>query len=388
MKNLLYISFFLFTSFIQAQTALYNSGNIRIHPNGNLGFHTNLINEVTFDQNQGLAGFYGDNVIQVSGSISPTFNDIEVMASNNVFLQNSVNVLNNVNFVDGNVLSPLNDQTTYLNFSNNGFFTGENDTSKITGFAAITNRSIFSFPVGDQFQLRPLLLESQNETALAVCAYFFENPSNPSSILESYNVEEKVRDIGTVTNREFWIIQSDQTATVTISWNERSALSLIPNTTAGAIIVVGWSKQANQWVVIGNSALSGDISQGFVTSQPFVPSDYEAITFGTVPLPTDTFAVDNPTLGNYFLSPNGDGTNEFLVLEGMSESPNNSLRIFNRFGQKVFEKINYVDEFTGVSNTGSLLLSQDIGLPEGVYYYLATLDDLELEYQGFLFLDR
>lgn len=388
MKNLLYISFFLFVGFIQAQTALYNSGNIRIHPNGNLGFHTNLINEVTFDQNQGLAGFYGDNVIQVSGSISPTFNDIEVMASNNVFLQNSVNVLNNVNFVDGDVLSPLNDQTTFLNFSNNGFFTGENDTSKVTGFAAITNRSIFSFPVGDQFQLRPLLLESQNETTLAICAYFFENPSNPSSILESYDIEEKVRDIGTVTNREFWIIQSDQTATVTISWNERSALSLIPNTTADAIIVVGWSKQANQWVVIGNSALSGDISQGFVTSQPFVPSDYEAITFGTTPLPTATFAVDNPTLGNYFLSPNGDGTNDFLVIEGMSESPNNSLRLFNRFGQKVFEKINYVDEFTGISNTGSLLLSQDIGLPEGVYYYLATLDDLELEYQGFLFLDR
>ncbi|UII80597.1 gliding motility-associated C-terminal domain-containing protein [Flagellimonas sp. CMM7] len=385
---LFYTALFLFASFTQAQTGLYNSGNIRIHPNGNLGFHTNLINEVTFDQNQGLAGFYGDNVIQVSGSISPTFNDIEVMASNNVFLQNSVNVLNNVNFVDGDVLSPLNDQTTYLNFSNNGFFTGENDTSKVTGFAAITNRSIFSFAVGDQLQLRPLLLESQNETALAVCAYFFENPSNPSSIVESYNVEEKVRDIGTVTNREFWIIQSDQTATVTISWNERSALSLIPNTTADAIIVVGWSKQANQWVVIGNSALSGDISQGFVTSQPFVPSDYEAITFGTVPLPTDTFAVNNPTLGNYFLSPNGDGTNEFLVLEGMSESPNNSLRIFNRFGQKVFEKINYVDEFTGISNTGSLLLSQDIGLPEGVYYYLATLDDLELEYQGFLFLNR
>jgi gliding motility-associated-like protein len=388
MKNLLYISFFLFVGSVQAQTALYNSGSIRIHPNGNLGFHTSLINEVTFDQNQGLAGFYGDNVIQVSGSISPTFHDVEIMASNNIFLQNSVNVLNNVNFVDGDVLSPLNDQTTYLNFSNIGFFTGENDTSKVTGFAAITNRSLFSFPVGDQAQLRPLLLDSQNETNLAICAYFFENPSSPSSILESYNVEEKVRDIGTVTNREFWIIQSDEIATVTISWNERSALGLIPNTTADAIIVVGWSKQSNQWIVIGNSALSGDISQGFVTSQPFVPSDYEAITFGTIPLPTDTFVVNNPTLGNYFLSPNGDGTNDFLVIEGMSESPNNSLHIFNRFGQKVFEKINYVDEFTGISNTGSLLLSQDIGLPEGVYYYLATLDDLQLEYQGFLFLDR
>ena len=72
----------------------------------------------------------------------------------------------------------------------------------------------------------------------------------------------------------------------------------------------------------------------------------------------------------------------------MSESPNNSLLIFNRFGQKVYEKINYVDEFIGISNTGSFVLSQDIGLPQGFYYYLVTLDDLELEYQGFLYLER
>ncbi len=389
MRRLFYISILLLLgTVVNAQTGLYNSGDIRIHPNGNLGFHTNLINDTTFDQNEGLAGFYGDQVIQVSGSISPTFRDVEFLVSNNVFLQNSVNVDNNVNFVDGNVLTPLNDQTIHLNFQNNGFFTGESDASKVTGFAAITNRSFFSFPVGDQNQLRPLLLDSESESPLAICAYFFENPSSPSSILESFDIEEKVRDIGTVTDREFWIIQSDVPATVTISWNTRSALGLIPNTTADAIIVVGWSKQANQWVIIGNSAQSGDISQGFVTSQTFIPSDFEAITFGTIPLPTDTFAVNNPTLGNYFLSPNGDGTNDFLVIEGMSESPNNSLRLFNRFGQKVFEKINYVDGFTGISNTGSLLLSQDIGLPEGIYYYLVTLDDLELTYQGFLFLDR
>ncbi|MEO9510870.1 MAG: gliding motility-associated C-terminal domain-containing protein [Flavobacteriaceae bacterium] len=388
MKNHIHIFVFLVALGIQAQTGLYNSGNIRIHPNGNLGFHTNLINDSAFDENQGLAGFYGDENIEVSGSISPSFFDVEIFVLNNVFLQNSVNADNNVNFINGNVLSPLDNQMVNLNFLDNGFFTGENDSSKVTGFAAITDRSFFSFPVGDQNQLRPLLLDAESNTSLAICAYFYENPSNPTSILESFDVEEKVRDIGTVSDKEFWIVQSDVAATVTISWNERSDLGSIPNTDMEEIIVVGWSKSANQWVVIGNSAISGDITQGFVTSQSFVPNEFAAITFGTVPLPIDTFAVNNPTLGNYFLSPNGDGTNDFLVVEGMSESPNNSLRIFNRFGQKVFEKINYVDEFTGFSNTGSLIFSQDVGLPEGVYYYLITLDDLELEYQGILFLDR
>lgn len=389
MKKLFYIVLTLFAGLIiQAQPALYNSGNIRIHPNGNLGFHTDFINDSAFDQNEGLAGFYGDEAMLVLGNISPTFRDLEFMAPNSVFLRNSINVSNNVNFIDGNVDTPQDNQAIYLNFMDTGFFTGENDASKVSGFAAITNRSIFSFPVGDENQLRPLMLESQSNTTLAVCAYFFEDPSNPASIPESFDVVEKVRDIGTVSDREFWIIQSDVPATVTISWNSRSALGLVPNATLEDIIVIGWSKSANRWVVIGNTAISGDITQGFVTSETFVPSDFAAITFGTVPLPTDTFAVNNPTLGNYFLSPNGDGINDFLVIDNMSESPNNSLRIFNRFGQKVYEKINYVDEFVGDSNTGSFYLSQDIGLPEGIYFYLVTLDDLELNYQGFLFLDR
>lgn len=375
-------------SSVLGQNALYNSGSIRIHPNGNLGFHADLINEVPFENNQGLAGFYGDTPLQVRGSIAPTFNDLEFLVSNNIFLQNSVNVLNNTNFIDGDVSSPLNNQTIFLNFQNEGFFTGENDASKVTGFAAMANRDFFSFPVGDAEQLRPLMLDSQGTTNLAICAYFFENPSNPASITETFDVEQKVRSIGTVSDREFWIVQSDVQATVTISWNPRSNLAAIPNLEPEGIIVVGWSKQANQWIVIGSTAQSGDLNQGFVTSEPFIPNDFSAITFGTIPLPTDTFAVNNPTLGNYFLSPNGDNINDVFVIEELSESPNNSMRIFNRFGQKVFEQINYVDEFRGVSNTGSFIVSKEIGLPEGFYYYLVTLDDLELEYQGFLYLDR
>lgn len=390
MRNLTYIVAFLWIGFTQAQTALYNSGNLRVHAGRHmgLGLHTNLINDSSFDQNQGLVGFYGDEVIQVTGNIPPVLWDMEILTNSNVFLLNPILVENNTNFVDGNVLTPKNDQTLYLNFMDTGFFTGESNASKVTGFAAVNNRSLFSFPVGDQNQLRPLTLASETNSPLAICAYFFENPSNPSSILQSFNVEEKVRDIGTVSDKEFWIVQSDVPAKVTLSWNSRSGLEQIPNATVESVIVVGWSKAARQWVILGNSASSGNVNDGFIVSDTFVPSDYEAITFGTIPLPTDTFAVNNPTLGNYFLSPNGDGVNDVLVIEGMEESPNNSLQIFNRFGQKVYEKINYVDEFYGLSNTGSLIMSQDIGLPEGVYYYLVSLNDLRLQYTGFLFLDR
>ncbi len=359
-----------------------------MHQNANLGLHTDFINNASFEQTTGLVGFYGNGVIIVSGSFSPTLWDTEILNSNNVFLQNPVLVQNNVNFIDGDFLTPANNQAVYLNFMGQGFYSGESNTSKITGFAAVNDRNVFSFPVGDQQQLRPLTLLSQSTTPLAICAYFFEDPSNPSSILEGFDTDEKTQEIGTVSDREFWIIQSDVPAQVTISWNSRSALAAIPNATPESIIVVGWSKTANEWVIIGNSAFSGDLAQGFITSETFLPSDYAAITFGTIPLPSDTFAVNNPTLGNYFLSPNGDGTNDFWIIDGLEESPNNSVRVFNRYGQKVFEQINYTNEFRGIANNGTLITNQSAGLPEGVYFYLVTMDDLELEYSGFLFLDR
>ncbi|MBO0342847.1 gliding motility-associated C-terminal domain-containing protein [Flagellimonas profundi] len=388
MKTLLHIAFLLWVNFAVAQTGLFNNGNLQMHNNANLGLHTDFINNASFEQTSGLVGFYGNGVIIVSGSFSPTLWDTEIMNSSNVFLQNPVLVQNNVNFIDGDFLTPANNQAVYLNFMGQGFFTGESNASKITGFAAVNDRDVFSFPVGDQQQLRPLTLLSQSTTPLAICAYFFEDPSNPSSILEGFDTDEKEQEIGSVSDREFWIIQSDVPAQVTISWNPRSGLAAIPNATPESIIVVGWSKTDNEWVIIGNSAFSGDLTQGFITSETFLPSDYAAITFGTIPLPSDTFAVNNPTLGNYFLSPNGDGTNDFWIIDGLEESPNNSVRIFNRYGQKVFEQVNYTNEFRGIANTGTLITNQSAGLPEGVYFYLVTMDDLELEYSGFLFLDR
>lgn len=388
MKTLLHIAFLLSACSVVAQSGLYHNGNMQVHNNANIGLHTDFINNANFNPATGLVGFYGNEVIQVSGNVSPTLWDTEIMSRSNVFFQIPVSVRNNVNFIDGNFLSPANNQAVYLNFMDQGFFTGESNESKVTGFAAVNNRDIFSFPVGDQAQLRPLTLLSQSTTPLAICAYFFENPSNPSSILESFDTDQKVQEIGKVSEREFWILQSDVPAQVSIAWNVRSGLGTIPNATMESIIIVGWSKAEQEWVIIGNSATSGDINRGFITSETFVPSEYAAITFGTIPLPTDTFAVNNPSLGNYFLSPNGDGINDSWIIDNLEESPNNSVRIFNRYGQKVFEQINYTNEFHGIANTGTMISNQGIGLPEGVYFYLVTLEDVELEYTGFLFLDR
>ena len=52
-----------------AQEALHNYGNLKIHDNGAMGFHHDLINDGTTDDNRGLAGFYSNNDIVISLSL-------------------------------------------------------------------------------------------------------------------------------------------------------------------------------------------------------------------------------------------------------------------------------------------------------------------------------
>ena len=160
MKNLIYILALLLPLGIQAQTALYNTGNIRIHNEGQIGFHTDLINNASFDQNLGLAGFYGSSMISVSGAFMPVFFDTEIANDQGVMLNTGMSVASNTNFVAGNFVTPRQQQDIYFNFLQDAFYVGESDPSKVDGYVTINNEQNFIFPVGDSEQLRSLTLNS------------------------------------------------------------------------------------------------------------------------------------------------------------------------------------------------------------------------------------
>ena len=80
----------------------------------------------------------------------------------------------------------------------------------------------------------------------------------------------------------------------------------------------------------------------------------------------DTIAVFNT------ISPNGDGLNDKLVIQGLSETTGNVLKIYNRWGVEVFEASDYGNNdnfFRGYSN-GRVTISDTNKLPTGTYYYV------------------
>lgn len=78
------------------------------------------------------------------------------------------------------------------------------------------------------------------------------------------------------------------------------------------------------------------------------------------------------------ISPNGDNLNDEWHLPGIDQYPNNEVRVFNRWGEQVFERKGY----TNAQGWDGRWNGRD--LPDGTYYYMIDLKDGSAVLSGFL----
>ena len=124
----------LCTIYSYGQDAVHNYGNIQIHDDGLVGFHMDVINNGAFNQNKGLVGFYAmDKALTISGGSNPIFYDFEIAVDNDLYVDNTVGVLNNANFITGDVVTNRAASDVNINFSNDSFYIGEGNHTKVEG---------------------------------------------------------------------------------------------------------------------------------------------------------------------------------------------------------------------------------------------------------------
>lgn len=382
MKIIFRIFSFLFAITVSSQDAVHNYGAIQIHDTGLVGFHMNVINDGAFNQNLGLVGFYNDNTLTLSGTSNPVLYDTEIAVDNGFYIENTLGILNNVNLISGTIFTPRSSYSNNLSFISDSFYTGENNSNMVDGYTSILGKEIFTFPIGQNGKLRPLTITSEAINDYARSAYFDEDPNSPSIFGTSFNTDEIENEFLSVSTQEFWQLEGEVPSTVTLTWDDQSFVSLLGEYITD-LKVVGWNIMQKQWEDLGNSDVEGSMESGSVTSDTFIPNDYEIITIGGNNDLLEPLA--KIKLDNYYMTPNGDGINDRLVIEGIENSPNNTLQIFNRYGVLVYSKQNYIDEFDGTSNRESVI-SRGSGLPSGIYYYIIILNDLEKKHQGYLYL--
>jgi gliding motility-associated-like protein len=147
---------------------------------------------------------------------------------------------------------------------------------------------------------------------------------------------------------------------------------------------VTWQTQANvlfyEYIVVKANNASG---------ATMIVRAYQATTCGTATGPQSepascTFGVIDPEnpIGVIFnsFSPNGDNSNDnWYLADGIELFPNNTVKIFNRWGQSVYETVGYNNadnSFTGEN------------LEDGAYFYILEIPSMNFKKTGYVMIIR
>ena len=348
-----------------SQEAFHNYGDIQIHDEGKIGFHTDLINDGVFNNNLGLAGFYGDQQLNVSGTSIAEFYDAEVNILDGLNLQTSMGVYNNLDFINGKVFTPRTDLDITLDFLQ-ADYNGESDSEHVDGYASLFGNVDFTFPIGDESKLRPLSISKPGSISTFKSAYFYEDPNSPSTFATTFDTNSYAQILSKVNDKEFWDLDGDQPVEVTLTWDTDSDIPSLTNDIQ-YLRVVGWNTKTLRWDSLGRNDVSGDMENGYITSTTFIPDDYVALTIAAEPNGNEF------TLNTGF-SPNGDGMNDNFEISGLDLSQENSIEVFDRWGELIYEKDNYDNTWGGISEN-SITVDKGTIVPVGTYYYILKIKD-------------
>ncbi|MFD0991574.1 Ig-like domain-containing protein, partial [Tenacibaculum geojense] len=166
--------------------------------------------------------------------------------------------------------------------------------------------------------------------------------------------------------------------------------------TTDAITVTDATNPANGTVTINSDGtITYTPNEGFIGIDTFVYTVTVTNADGTITTETAevTITVTDAclTVINEF-SPNGDGFNDYLQINCIDkeEYKNNTVEIFNRWGNKVYGATGYNNDdvkFEGVSN-GRATINQLEQLPVGTYYYIIDLGDGQPIIKGWIYINR
>ena len=107
---------------------------------------------------------------------------------------------------------------------------------------------------------------------------------------------------------------------------------------------------------------------------------------------TVTITVTNPPPGELVIkvpnsfSPNGDGINDVLEIEGLTEISKFNLKIYDRWSSLVYENVDQAKTWDGKSNVEFVSSSGDV--PEGTYFYVIRINGLPDPISGFIVIKR
>lgn len=342
--------------------------------NGDSYIYANWNNDgiVDFDtanlaSTNGLTRFIGTSIQQITGNTTSFLNNVLFDNASNQFafqLSGAVSVGTEANYTLG-IVDNDNFGGTFT-FQQNALDVNTSDVSHVDGPVEKVGDVDFIYPIGDAgFYRFAGISEPNTDTDQYTAKYFFEdtNINYPTANLSG--------DLVLVDDAEHWTIERNtgtSNVMITLSWRNVTTPSEILVAPLEDITIAYWNPTDQLWE--HRPSVVNVEDQTVTTIAPM--TDYGVFTLARVEqeMPCDF------TIENTLITPNGDDINDVFTInynETCVESVN--VKIYNRWGVKVYEANNYGlngNVFNGFSN-GRLTMNENDRLPSGTYYYVLTI---------------
>ena len=309
-------------------------------------------------------------------------NDADLMPTYQ--LQQTVSVSGEAEFNTGIV--NIDDNRHLLEFRDDAQSNKASDESFVNGRVRKIGDDNFVFDVGDtdgdQGYHRVLSITVQDIGSSAfVAQYFNENPVGMTVEGETPTAN-KEGNILFLDDADFWMLTKeagDLDAVISITYNPSTTPAAIYNFEQ-ALRVIRWDDSQKLWVDLGGVV----DTQAKTVSTPTTLDAYGLFTIGRVEDTSELIVYNG-------ISNNTDGVNDYFYIKGIQDLANNTVKIFNRWGVKVFETSNYDTRgnvFKGFSN-GRATVRKSEKLPTGTYFYIVSYDfeGRRVNKSGYLYLN-
>lgn len=180
----------------------------------------------------------------------------------------------------------------------------------------------------------------------------------------SYTVKVTDNRYGCFVNKTFTVAQADSLMIAGSAMKD----SCLPGFDGSITVQVsgGTSPYTYSW--------TDNVSSSFTASM-LAPKDYTVtVTDNKGCMAAATYTVSSANCDftiniHDVITPNGDGKNDEMVIEGIEFYPNSLLQVVDKWGDLVYEKRNYDNSFRGVNSKSGA------ELPSGTYYYILQLNE-------------
>lgn len=355
--------------------SFFNEKEAAVQNDGTFYFYSDFTNEglYTFDgkRNTSYAVFQPQEsnayMQSLRGSGPSEFYDVlfnNPTVARSFELKNDISISGTANFRNGIV--DIDAVQGAMVFKPKSRAINVSDKSHADGKVEKIGKDSFIFPIGNKGIYRFAQISSQPDIKGSFLGEYYYKNSN-----SLYPHSEKMNVIQQINNTEYWTIEKEggnSDIILTLSWDSRTTPSSLMAAAEKELTILRWDAGLEIWVDEGGIV---DLAYKTITT-PTSVDGYGVFTLGT--------AKKDLSLVIYnAVSPNGDGLNDYFIIDNINKFPNNTVQIFNRWGIKVFDTKNYDNSenvFRGISE-GRVTVGKNEKLPTGTYFYVIQYESTD-----------